>query len=288
MTAPAYTICLPYRAESPERRAIFHWTYARWRALCPDAEIVTGGDDCTGTPNRAKMRNACVAKASTDTLLIFDCDCFLDDAQQVQEILALIPRAGVVQYDSLRLFNGPDDTDAVLAQHPARTIALPSFKLYNRFPGLLYGVTRQAWLAVGGCDERFTGWGFEDTALQKALTTIVGPRLTISAPANHLWHPHTDPHEMATGNRDLYARYEAANGNRDAMLHVVQVDPRRVSVPAFKDKIYTSSQAFRFWKAGADIFVMPQGFHGPVPSWVQAQDYFSVAMRAGIICEVTE
>jgi hypothetical protein len=50
-------------------------------------------------------------------------------------------------------------------------------------------LTREAFHAVNGMDELFTGWGGEDNALYHALTKLVGPVPRGEGKCVHLWHP---------------------------------------------------------------------------------------------------
>ena len=46
-----------------------------------------------------------------------------------------------------------------------------------------------AWLEAGGMDERFTGWGYEDSAWYAKVAKTVGPPIHHAGVAWHLWHP---------------------------------------------------------------------------------------------------
>lgn len=71
-------------------------------------------------------------------------------------------------------------------------------------------VPRTLWDAVGGMDERFTGWGGEDNAFWRACALIGGKPHRIHGHAYHLWHPTaknpTDPTYRA--NLRLWRKYE--------------------------------------------------------------------------------
>jgi hypothetical protein len=76
---------------------------------------------------------------------------------------------------------------------------------------------------LGGGDERFEGWGWEDTAMYLALETVYGvstfdPDGTIRC----LWHPPAmrDSYNRST-NKDLFTNeYVPATGRPKAMLEV--------------------------------------------------------------------
>lgn len=47
----------------------------------------------------------------------------------------------------------------------------------------------EAWLELGGMDEHFTGWGYEDNAWHTTVTRELGPPVRHEGLAWHLWHP---------------------------------------------------------------------------------------------------
>lgn len=79
-------------------------------------------------------------------------------------------------------------------------------------------IGRELWDEVGGFDERFRGWGFEDAAFYAACRQIAGVQ-RIGGPVHHLWHPRSkekDPRsEDYVRNRDLAERYKQAQGGAE-------------------------------------------------------------------------
>jgi predicted glycosyltransferase involved in capsule biosynthesis len=74
--------------------------------------------------------------------------------------------------------------------------------------GLLV-LSREAWEKVGGYDEAFIGWGYEDNAFQASLDRRVGHFDRVDGFVVHLWHP--APVEECFGQphiKDNQARYE--------------------------------------------------------------------------------
>jgi hypothetical protein len=82
----------------------------------------------------------------------------------------------------------------------------------------------EAWQNTGGMDERFTGWGFEDTAFHAAAHTLNGDVARHEGDIHHLWHPSdfapSSPQYAA--NKTHWQRYEAALGDPTAMRRVQQ------------------------------------------------------------------
>jgi hypothetical protein len=95
-------------------------------------------------------------------------------------------------------------------------------------------VTRDLWDRCNGFDERFVGWGFEDTAFRITAEAFGGPILKVGAEVYHLWHPvspeaaKVSPHRMA--NRRRLAEYEVSRWDADALAGVVK-DNRSKVVP---------------------------------------------------------
>jgi hypothetical protein len=82
-------------------------------------------------------------------------------------------------------------------------------------------VRRELWESVGGFDEKFVGWGREDSAFQMSCEAEAGPFLRVSGSTFHLWHAHapegarTSPLRQA--NEKRYEAYLAARWDRDAI-----------------------------------------------------------------------
>jgi hypothetical protein len=86
------------------------------------------------------------------------------------------------------------------------------------FAGGLFVIRRDAYLGIGGFDERFLGWGGEDDAMSAKIRRMRIATVEIDAqPALHLWHPR--PRESTFGQPnynanvallDVYDRYSDA------------------------------------------------------------------------------
>ncbi len=86
-------------------------------------------------------------------------------------------------------------------------------------------VRRISFLAVGGWDERFVGWGSDDACFGLAMDTIVGEHTRFDGTALHLWHPQGPAdsylHPAWGDQYRLTERYKAAAGDLTAMAAIL-------------------------------------------------------------------
>lgn len=98
----------------------------------------------------------------------------------------------------------------------------------NTAPGGVIIASPRTWWRAGGMDERFTGWGYEDTSFRLAARELTGI-VTHSGTIWHLWHPwerHKDSPEFRH-NESLAQHYRARVRRPQAMKSLVN-DPRRI------------------------------------------------------------
>ena len=87
-------------------------------------------------------------------------------------------------------------------------------------------ISRKDYDQVGGHDERFVGWGSEDSAFIKTVTTMIDkPPLRLSGVAFHLWHP-VDPNRArkrdTSEKSTIIAEYFEANGDKVKMSEILK------------------------------------------------------------------
>lgn len=224
------SVLFGYRDDGGPRDVLFGYVLRWWHRHYPEAQICVGRnfDDPF---HRGKARNAAHHVAETDILIIADADTVPDvtGVDLAVEMLLEEQAPWVLPYGLDRYYNLSEDATLHILKHQPNEIREPSdagdweHKLTS-WAGCLV-IPRAAWDAVGGYDERFIGWGYEDNAFQFALDTVWGAHRRIDAYCCHLWHAiepgTTFDSPFIAKNRSLYRIYEQANGDPDRMRQVL-------------------------------------------------------------------
>jgi hypothetical protein len=216
-------ILVPRRAGIPERDAAWAWCRARWRALHPDLGLYEGEHDDGGPFNRAAALNAAARLADADgrwdLAVVIDADVFIDPAN-VTSAIARATETGKVTWAFTR-WNGltPAATDTVLKATPEIVgkwgVDPGAIEKTNPISwSCCFVVPRAVWDEIGGFDERFKGWGWEDMAFQSVVCGIYGHE-RLDGDVYHLWHPRAEErirkgtplHPAYVANRMLGRRY---------------------------------------------------------------------------------
>lgn len=208
-------VCVPYRGGDTHRERNWAFARPRWEAL--GWPIVTA--DAGGRLfSRAGSRNAAARDAGGwDVALFVDSDIVV---RELEPVLAAVDFAAEVGAMVLP----HDECVGLTAGGTARVVAgrddWARVKRIQQAPSGLFAIARDAWDAVGGQDERFSGWGFEDSSFLAAVGTLAR---AVRRPGRiyHLWHP-VAAEKIARdatyqANLALRARYRAATGDTAAM-----------------------------------------------------------------------
>lgn len=208
-------ILVPRRAGDPRRDATWEYVRAHWEAM--GLPIHEGHHD-EGPFNAAAARNEAARLAGDWEVAVFvDADTVMLDHSPVRKAIALAARSGqfVRPYDRYWM------TDEDSADELIRTGARPrrARRLGSGFHGGVNVVPRRLWDDVGGYDERFRGWGWEDTAFEYACRALGGFH-QLPGEVFHLWHPisgdRSSDNPQYQANIALGHRYERAT-RRSAM-----------------------------------------------------------------------
>jgi hypothetical protein len=226
-------ILVPWRTDNGHRERLWGLAKARWQALFPDWPIYEGAPP-PGEWNRSAALNDAAKRAGKwDMALVIDADVILSRSQvaravETAEALGKVTWAfrqwGELTQDATeRLLASPDE-----AMVPELDPKPEDVKKVNPIAwSNCFAVPRKVWDALGGFDERFVGWGGEDTAFAAAVQGLHGWE-RIEGTSWNLWHepsgrkPRTRDYAWNMRLRDRYAFAL----RRDHQLHDRDREPR--------------------------------------------------------------
>jgi hypothetical protein len=186
---------VPRREDNGHRDKLWEWCKARWEQYFPDIPIFEG-HHTEGLFNRAAAVNKAAQRAGDwDIGIILDSDVFLK-VSQVRQAIETAHRTGRVtwahrrwrefsEYWTGRILEdrrdlGPEFEGIDLDIFVQRTTPISW--------SCCIAVPRAIWDDIGGMDERFEGWGFEDMAFQSLIVGLYGHE-RIEGDVLNLWHP---------------------------------------------------------------------------------------------------
>lgn len=213
------TIVIPWRGTRTERANAKSHVIRKLREILPNSLILLA--DSGHQPfNRAASRNRGVNQADAGVVVICDADT-IPDREPLLEAIEEAGRDGLLHlpYTQYRALS-PAGTAAALSGTPLAECAIEITG--DDSQGGVLVMDAEAWNGAGGMDERFTGWGFEDTAFYMAARTLCGDVVRHEGNIHHLWHPSDLDMRSSryAANKAHCRNYEAAYGNPAAMRRV--------------------------------------------------------------------
>jgi GT2 family glycosyltransferase len=219
MSKPILSICTAVRHDNGVRDRLLNWTVPGWKSIRDDIEVIVGEDDYKGGFCLPMAHNDAARKASSELLLFMDNDVVPN--REIIEWLLETDRNGrkwgwpYHNYCPLT----PEATERFLSGTTGAdfTINKADYGGYHMldFGGACWMVEKQLYWKVGGQDEKFRGWGWEDTCLFHMLKTFGGPPfIAPSISLFHLCHPHL-PNPEVNPNEALAMRYVAMLYKKD-------------------------------------------------------------------------
>lgn len=197
-----------------------------WADILPGAEVIRGVNEDTPY-NKSAALNAAAAQAMGDVLIVTDRDLIYPAARTAVHRIEKGQAHWVMSDTVVRL--GPNYTRRVERGAPLdRSLYRGDRTDRYRSKGGVLVIPRSAWDTVGGMDTRYRGWGSEDTAIVRALQTLVGPGERRGVQW-HMWHPATyrpgrrsklwvgQTEEHIAAREALNVRYQDAMGQPEDM-----------------------------------------------------------------------
>lgn len=171
--------------------------------------------------SRGGSRNLGVDLSDADYVALVDSDTYFNKLYFDWGLIALMAmdKSWVVPFDNYKritqetteeLLNSDPSTDkfAFLDEEVIHNFVHPPVPPYQEVVAGCLLFRRQDFLDIGGYDERFTGWGWEDRALADKANAMLGHYVRTEGTVIHMWHPeppgpeHERPHYAE--NKALY------------------------------------------------------------------------------------
>lgn len=225
----AVSVIVPFRGDDGRRSQVWEWISQRWAAVFPDWELCVA-DSFEDEFNRSEARNLAFAESDGDVLVIADADSFVTTHTLLTAVEAVEanPDYWFVAHSQYLMLN-EDTTDHLLTQ--PESIQLPDMGWeglvrppFRSDAGMLV-MSRDAFVAAGGYDQRFKKWGLEDWAFKLAVDTMVSPAQRVNGSLLHFYHGPPKGDDFGASppkeNQELYNRYRSAKADPEAMLEII-------------------------------------------------------------------
>ncbi|MBM7653825.1 glycosyltransferase [Neobacillus cucumis] len=230
------SILIPYKPDNGIRDINLNWIKKYYKKFFPHAEICVGisTDELF---NRSRAINLAAQQATRNIFVIADGDIFYEPNVIKDSINHLKAAPWVIPFKKIVRISEKNSRSLIKAD-PTWPLEVTDFEIHypSEFShvGGLNIITRDHFMAVGGFDERFKGWGGEDDAFSCAVNTMCGQYKRLNHTIYHLWHPAFAYNSNPNGNNNLMIRelYYQANNDMDKMNQVISG-----SETIFKDKI---------------------------------------------------
>lgn len=201
-------VCIPWRA-TPDRMPAFK-RVKEWYTN-NGFNVITADSRKHSVFNVAASRNLAASKAKSDVIVVADADTIPDLAALLDAVEK--PDGVVYPFDRYRYLppeavNDPDLHDVKFEQE------------YRSSVGGLLVCRRETWDLLGGQDEGFRRWGYEDNAFHAAASTLSSTR---RVPGTVYAFGHAADRDLGTSNpgKSRLELYKFATGKRDVMRELV-------------------------------------------------------------------
>ena len=197
------SILLPWRPDGSIRDRIFYdYVLPRWTET--GADVCVGEDDPGGPFNCSRAQNRAFRQAKHDLLFMIGADTI----PSLDHVGRVLMRRWSFREHWFPLFSetgyySREDTERILSGADPDSIEFDYVLPFCTGPVAL---TRDAYVATGGMDERFSGWGYEDAAFRQTLAGLFGAPPALPATCRCLWHE-TDHRIAVTPNEVLMRDY---------------------------------------------------------------------------------
>jgi hypothetical protein len=215
------SVLVPFRSDGAHRQRSWEFLRAKWREEFPSWEVIEGHCPDDGPWVKALAVEDALARATCDTLIIADADCWSDGIEDTVD--ALSSAAWAVPHMRVHRLT-ESATEAVLAGRAIEGDEFAEEPYVGAVGGGMVAIPRTLY-EEAPLDPRFAGWGQEDMSAALAWSILGGEAKRGYEPLWHLWHPAPQRLNRYIGThegRDLYNRYREAGYSATKMKAIIR------------------------------------------------------------------
>jgi len=188
LSDPRVAVLVPWRLSDPHRERLWTFCKAWWLERHPDWPIFEAPGP-VGLFNRAAAVNQAARQAGDwDVALVLDTDVIVNPEAVNEAVHRASTTGRLIITHSRRVDLTRNGTEKVLAGYRGPWTRRPIMdRAWDVSESSCIAVPRTLFDAVGGFDERFAGWGYEDTAFVIACERTAGFE-KLPGDVFHLWH----------------------------------------------------------------------------------------------------
>jgi len=212
------SVLIPWRGGDPQRERVWEFIKRQWEYT--GAELCIGVDDPGGPFNCSRALNRAFKMSTKPYIVQFGADCFPSETA-IKDALDLLETGTpwVPLFDRTDYYN-EHATQEILRGVP-RIICTTDPNLAVPFQTGVLAMTREAFLETGGSDERFEGWGAEDSAFRMCLWRLYGGGEPLPYTLYCLWH-NNEHRVLGEDNLALCQEYERIETREDMLRYIDQ------------------------------------------------------------------
>lgn len=206
-------IVIPYRP-TPERVRLFDYAHNWLKTEFVDAPIYIGDSDKSRKFNVSEARNRGCLQAindGVDILMVIDADT-VPTKTGVEKAIKSAESGELVMSKGYIRLNENETVDILSGKDRPKAFGE---KVLQNTPGGLWVMPAEVFTTLNGWDERFIGWGYEDTSFQVAYRKIYKRKVRrVKTALLSLWHSRRNlTIDSYLRNESRYLEYKRADAD---------------------------------------------------------------------------